>query len=192
MLACRASIHKPDTNPARFSFSSISVQPDSCSARYPFSLIPVQLNPCSAQSPFSLLPDRFVLQGFSCTPCTARPVLSPAQPSPQPCPCHVPLLLPGNPESFLFLPLPYPPRWAIKIPRKHVRSRGIPTFPILLYFLCAVSCAQSLPVIADAAADTVSPAVLLLPASSPRLPPAPGSSPALPARTPIRGIRCSP
>ena len=105
---------------------------------------------------------------------------------------HFPLLLPGNPESFLFLPLPYPPRWAIKIPRKHVRSRGIPTFPILLYFLCAVSCAQSLSVIAAAAADTVSTAVLLLPASSPRLPPVPGSSPALPARIPIRGIHCSP
>ena len=183
MLACRASIHKPDTNPARFPFSSISVQPDSC----------------SAQSPFSLLPDRFVLQGFSCTPCTARPVLSPAQPSPQPCPCyckiylcHFPLLLPGNPESFLFLPLPYPPRWAIKMPRKHVRPRGISTSPILLYFLCAVSCAQSLPVMAAAAADTAPPAALLLPASSLRLPPAPGSSPALPARTPIRGIRCSP
>ena len=53
MLACRASIHKPDTNPARFPFSLIPVQLNSCSAQSLFSSIPVQLNLRSAQSPFS-------------------------------------------------------------------------------------------------------------------------------------------
>ena len=53
MLACRASIHKPDTNPARFPFSLIPVQLNPCSAQSLFSSIPVQLNLRSAQSPFS-------------------------------------------------------------------------------------------------------------------------------------------